>query len=181
MKNTTCAIVDGVVYGVEPVDAEGALLEISFTSGFGDFTTYSVLGDEAWVSDSKYGAKMAGFADGSSRNNEDWLISPALSLSGKSNVVLTFEHAINKGDLANLKTNHTLWISKNYTGGNPNDATWEQVEITTYPNGTSWDYVSSGDVVLPAAYMDNNVRFAFKYLSSDSESATWEIRNLVVK
>ena len=123
----------------------------------------------------------SGFADGASHANEDWLISPALDLSGRSAVNITFEHAINKGDLNNLKTNHTLWMSDNYSAGDPNAATWEQVEITTYPDGKSWTYVSSGEIAVPAAYLKANVRFAFKYLCSDKESATWEMKNLVVK
>lgn len=181
LKNVSCAIVDGEVYGNIPVDVNGAILNVKFTDGLGGFTTYNVLGDQEWGSDSKYGATVSGFQDGSSHANEDWLISPALDLSGKSNVVITFEHAINKGDLNNLKSNHTLWMSADYNSGNPHDATWEQVEITTYPDGKSWTYVSSGEIVIPAAYMKANVRFAYKYLCSDSESATWEIKNLVVK
>ena len=119
IKNTTCAIVDGTVYGIEPVDAEGAILEIPFTAGLGDFVTYSVLGDQVWQSDKTYGAKMSGYADGASHANEDWLISPALNLSGKSSVTITYEHAINKGDLNNLTTNHTMWVSDNYSDGDP--------------------------------------------------------------
>ena len=181
VKNVSCAIVDGTVYGIIPVDSEGAILDVKFTDGLGGFTTYNVLGTQEWKSDSKYGATVSGFADGASHANEDWLISPVLDLSGKSSATITFEHAINKGDLANLKSNHTLWMSDNYTEGNPNDATWEQVVITTYPDGKSWTYVSSGAIAVPAAYLKANVRFAFKYLCSDSESATWEMKNLLVK
>ena len=181
VKNVSCAIVDGTVYGIIPTNTDGAILNVKFTDGLCGFTTYNVKGDQEWKSDSKYGATVSGFANSRSNANEDWLISPVLDLSGKSNVVLSFEHAINKGDLNNLKTNHTLWISDNYTDGAPTAATWEEVTITNYPDGKSWTYVSSGDIVLPAAYMKSNVRFAFKYLCSDSESATWEMKNLVVK
>lgn len=163
---------------VEPVDA---ILDVKFTDGLGNFTTYNVLGEQVWSSDSKYGAKMSGFAGGASHANEDWLISPALDLSGKSGVVITFEHAINKGNVANLKTNHTLLMSDNYSEGNPQSATWQEVPITVYPDGTSWTYVSSGDIVVPAEYLKANVRFAFKYMCSDRESATWEMKNLIVK
>lgn len=181
IKNTSCAIVDGVVYGIEPADVSGAILEMPFTAGLGNFVAYSVSGSQVWQSDKTYGAKMSGYADGSSHANEDWLISPALDLSGKSGVTITYEHAINKGDLNNLKTNHTMWVSDNYSDGDPNAATWKQVEITTYPDGASWTYVSSGAIAVPAEYLKANVRFAFKYLCSDKESATWEVRNLVVK
>ncbi len=181
LKNVSCAIVDGVVYGNIPVDTEGAILDVKFTDGLGGFTTYNVLGAQEWSSDSKYGAKMSGYADGASNANEDWLISPTLDLSGKSSVAITFEHAINKGDLNNLQSNHTLWVSTNYNGGDPATATWEQVTITTYPDGKSWTYVSSDEIAVPTAYLTSNVRIAFKYLCSNSESATWEIKNLVIK
>ncbi len=182
LKSCSCAIVDGTVYGTLPVDTEDAILNETFMKGtLGEFTGYSVLGDEVWKADTKYGAVMSGFANSRSNANEDWLISPALDLSGKSRVVLTFEHAINKGDVANLKTNHTLWMSDNYTEGNPTSATWKQVNITAYPDGTSWTFVSSGEIVVPTEYLKANVRFAFKYLCSDEESASWEIKNLVVK
>ena len=185
IKSTSCAIVDGVVYGVEPgdqpVDNGDAILSISFTSGLGDFTAYSVSGEQVWSSDKTYGAKMSGFANSASHANEDWLISPALDLSGKVSVSINFEHAINKGDVNNLTTNHTLWMSTNYNGGDPTTATWTQVEITSYPDGKSWTYVPSGQIVVPAEFCAANARFAFKYLCSDAESATWEIKNLVVK
>lgn len=182
LKNVTCAIVDGVVYGKEPVVVDDdVILNVPFTSGLGGFEAFSIVGDQAWQSDPTYGANMSGFASGSSHANEDWLVSPALNLAGKSNVVLTFDHAINKGDLANLKTNHTLWITDNYAGGDPNSTTWQQVEITTYPDGASWTFVSSGEIVIPAEYLKDNVRIAFKYLCSDSESATWEIRDLIMQ
>ena len=185
IKNTTCAIIDGTVYGVEPsdepVDNSEAILSISFTAGLGDFTAYSVSGDQVWMSDKTYGAKMSGYADGASHANEDWLISPALDLAGKSGVSISYEHAINKGDLNNLMTNHTMWMSDNYNGGDPATATWTQVEIVAYPDGKSWTHVPSGAIAVPAEYLKSNVRFAFKYLCSDKESATWEVRNLVVK
>ena len=182
IKNTTCAIIDGAVYGVdpsdEPVDNSEAILSISFTAGLGDFTAYSVSGDQVWMSDKTYGAKMSGYANSASHANEDWLISPALDLGGKSGVSISYEHAINKGDLNNLMTNHTMWMSDNYNGGDPTTATWTQVEIVAYPDGKSWTYVPSGAIAVPAEYLKSNVRFAFKYLCSDKESATWEVRNL---
>lgn len=50
---------------------------------------------------------MSGFANSKSNANEDWLISPSIDLTGKTDVKITFDHTINKGALANLQTNHT--------------------------------------------------------------------------
>ncbi|NLE32759.1 MAG: hypothetical protein GX619_07030 [Bacteroidales bacterium] len=156
-----------------------------FNSGLGAFTEYSVSGAQKWFfkpyQSSGY-ANASGYANSQSNANEDWLISPAMDLTKRTAAVLVFEHTINKGDTANLKTNHTLWISTDYTTGNdPATATWTQVPITTYPAGYNWTFVWTGDIPLPASVMgQSNVRFAFKYLCSDTESATWEIRNLSV-
>lgn len=155
--------------------------ETFLNGSFGEFTAYSVSGSQVWTESTSYGASMSGYANSRSNANEDWLISPALDLSGKSSVVVVFEHAINKGEVANKESNHTLWISDDYTDGDPVAATWTQMTIPTYPSGTDWTFVSSGSVVVPAQYLKANVRIAFKYLCSDSESATWEIKNFVVK
>jgi hypothetical protein len=157
------------------------ILSETFTTSLGGFTAESVLGSQVWHSDPTYGAVMSGFATGASHQNEDWLISPAMDLTGKTSAVVKFSHAINKGDVANVSTNHTVWISKNYTSGAPSTATWEQLTGLTYPAGNNWTFVSSGDVIIPSSYLgQTNVRIAFKYLCSDTESASWEIKNLKV-
>lgn len=156
--------------------------EESFATSQGGFTTQSVAGTQVWNYDAtnKY-MKMSGYQSGANNANEDWLISPSIDLSTAPSAVVTFDHTINKGDLANLQTNHTMWVSKNYTSGAPSTATWEKVNIATYPAGNTWTFVNAGKCTLPAGYAgQNNVRVAFKYLSSSAESATWEIRSFKV-
>lgn len=156
--------------------------EESFAASLGGFAGQSVSGSQTWGFDATYKfAKISGYQSGASHANEDWLISPVINLSTAPAAVVNFDHTINKGALANLKTNHTLWISKNYSSGAPSTATWEQITIPTYPTGADWTFVGSGSCVIPAAYLGQaNVRLAFKYLCSDTESATWEIKNLKV-
>jgi hypothetical protein len=152
----------------------------SFASSLGAFTTQNVLGDQVWSS-SAYGATMSGFATSANHANEDWLISPAIDLSDAATGILRFSHTINKGDLASVQSDHTVWISKDYSSGAPSTASWEQLTVPGYPAGTDWNFVSSGDVVIPAAYLgQTNVKIAFKYLSSASQSATWEIKGVKV-
>lgn len=152
-----------------------------FSTSLGDFTAQSVTGAQVWSFSSSYGAVMSGYATGASHQNEDWLISPAMDLTGAGSAILKFSHAINKGTVANVTTNHTVWISKNYTGGLPSTATWEQLTVPSYPPGNNWTFVGSGDVLIPASYFgQTNVRIAFKYLCSDSESASWEIKSVKV-
>ena len=158
------------------------LLSEPFTSTLGSFSQYSVVGTAVWhwatYSPSVY-AMMSGFNGTTNDANEDWLISPSIDMSQYDSAYVTFSHAINKGDVANLQTNHTLWISKNYNTGDPTLATWEQVTIPTYPAGTNWTFVGSGKALIGSGFWgQSNVHFAFKYLCSTVESASWELNNV---
>jgi len=150
------------------------------TSTLGSFTAFSVIGDQLWAG-SQYGATMNGFVGTDDFANEDWLISPAINLTGKATATLSFMHAINYAVLANWQTNHTLWVSTNYSSGAPSTAIWTQVAIPTYPSGTGWTLVNSGNIALPVSVLGNsNCRIAFKYLSTTLEASAWEIKTLKI-
>lgn len=152
-----------------------------FSSDLGKMTPISVAGAQTWRVNTAYkNANMSGFADGKSNANEDWLVSPAFDLTAAKSFSISFEHTINKGNVANMKSEQTLWASDNYSG-DVKSATWTQVTITTYPTGTDWNYVKSGAINLPASLLGKaNVVFAFKYLATDASSANWQIRALKV-
>ena len=152
-----------------------------FSSDLGKMTPISVAGAQTWRVNTAYkNANMSGFADGKSNANEDWLVSPAFDLAAAKSFSISFEHTINKGNVANMKSEQTLWASDNYSG-DVKSATWTQVTITTYPTGTDWNYVKSGAINLPASLLGKaNVVFAFKYLATDASSANWQIRALKV-
>lgn len=152
-----------------------------FSSDLGKMTPISVAGAQTWRVNTAYkNANMSGFADGKSNANEDWLVSPAFDLTAAKSFAINFEHTINKGNVANMKSEQTLWASDNYSG-DVKSATWTQVTITTYPTGTDWNYVKSGAINLPASLLGKaNVVFAFKYLATDASSANWQIRALKV-
>lgn len=141
------------------------------------FSAVSVSGDQVWTYSAQYGAMMSGFAN-ESHANEDWFISPAMNLAGATSATLTFDHARGPASSMSVSTdNYTLWISTDYTSGDPNAASWTQLTIPTH--GTAaWGFVSSGHIDLPQPAA--NTRFAFKYVCNDAESATWEIKNVKV-
>lgn len=148
----------------------------AFDSGLGNFTTNNVKGTPVWTWSSSFGAVMSGLLSGASTDNEDWLISPTIDLKGKASAKLSFDFTINKGVVANMQTNHTLWLSAD------NGATWEQIIIPTYPAGNTWTFVNSGNVIIPDKFLGSSTfKFAFKYLSSTAESASWEIKNAIIK
>lgn len=151
----------------------------TFSSSLGGFTSINVSGTNDWYVDKNYHyAKMNGTA---SDNNEDWLISPALDLSKHKQATLSFEHAANKGNAANKTTMQTLWLSTDYEDGKPSAATWTQVEIPNYPEGTNWTFVNSGTIGIPSEFLHKNMRFAFKYIAATAaEGSCWEIKNVAL-
>ena len=156
-------------------------------SSFETFNSYNVEGAQEWGTNPthpEYGAVMSGFANNTSYANEDWLISPAIDLSSSSNPVLVFDHARGPASSINVgvaEGYYTVWVTNNYTiGEEPSTDNW--VELTGINHGTSaWNWVSSGNIAIPASFKTSTCRIAFRYLSIDGASATWEVKNVVVK
>ena len=185
VKNASYAEADGKVFGTKPVETTGEELlnETLLTqASFDKFTAISVKGDQAWTFDSKYGAKMSGYNGSGTDPNEDWYITPALDLTGKSNVTLTFNHAFGPASsvptTAETKGQYTIWVSNDFNG-DVATATWTQLEGMVYGT-TGWGYVSSGEIAIPTANLKANCRIAWKYVC-ESVSATWEIKEVIVK
>ena len=149
-----------------------------FEDGINKWNAVNVLGDQVWTHDTTHGnpggcAKMSGYSGGA-HANEDWLITPQIDFTGNSNPSLSFDNA----------TNYTgnpleLYISTDYSGvGDPNSANWTQLTFTK--SSGSWSWVSAGSIDL-SSYAEQKVYIGFKFTSTDSESATWEVDNVVVK
>jgi hypothetical protein len=169
--------------GSEPPAESELLNETLLTQeSFGKFTAVNVIGDLGWNLSTTYGAMMSGFADSRSYQNEDWFISPAVDLSSVSNATLSFMHA--RGPEASINVGiannwYQVFVTGNYTG---DVATTTWTELTNVTHGTAkWTFVNSGDLAIPAAAKTATMRFAFKYRCSDTESATWEIKNVILK
>lgn len=188
VKNPTYAVVDGKELGTKPVETTGKELlnETLLTqASFDKFTVVSVTGDEyKWTFDAKYGAKMSGYNNDTKTTvpNEDWFITPALDLTGKSAATITFNHAF--GPAASVpntdatKAQYTIWVSNDFNG-DVKTATWTELKGMVYGT-TGWGYVSSGDIAIPAENLKANCRIAWKYVCNDV-SATWEIKEVIVK
>jgi hypothetical protein len=164
-------------------DGNALLSETLLTqASFDKFTAVNVLGEQVWTYDAKYGAKMSGYANSASVPNEDWFITPAIDLSGKSSATISFDHAFGPAyampDTEAKKAQYTIWVSNDFNG-DVKSATWTELKGMAY--GTDgWAYISSGEVAIPAANLKANCRIAWKYVCQ-TESSTWEIKNVVVK
>ena len=156
------------------------LFEDSFSAGNLDkWTAYSVTGAQVWYyntfgnpSDS---ATMSGYSGGN-QNNEDWLISKPIDLSGVTGAILKFQSV--KRYAGN---DIELYMATTYNGGDPNtDGNWVQLSANFDTDINSWStWTNSGDVDVSAA-AGGNLYIAFKYTSTTSASSTYEIDNVEV-
>lgn len=149
---------------------------------FNTFTPVSVTGIQNWYFSSTYGAICSGYAAGQSNQNEDWLISPIMNLSQVDNPRLTFSHT--RGNAAVMNAGVTegwykAFATANFTG-DPSTTQWIELEGLNQGISTAWQYISSGELVIPDAAKSEYSRIAFRYISSATQSATWEIKNVKV-
>jgi endonuclease/exonuclease/phosphatase family metal-dependent hydrolase len=152
-------------------------------SSFNTFTTFSVAGAQGWNHSTLYGAICSGYVAGENFENEDWLISPPMNLFQTDNVMLTFNHTRGSSNVVTVGVAegwYKVFATADYTG-NPSTTQW--VELPGY-NQTiinAWQFVPSGELILPEIVKSQNSRIAFRYNSIEGQSATWEIKNVKVK
>ena len=147
-----------------------------FTSSFGTYTTYDVLGSQSWEIDYNT-AKMTGYANSTYNANEDWLISKKVSLEGVSEVSMTMTYIARYFD--NLNEEITVWVSSDYTSGDPTAATWTQVPAS-WTSGSNWTDFTSTTLDL-SQFAGQKVTVAVKYLSSDGKAGTIEVQSILIQ
>ena len=156
------------------------LLFEDFDEDLGVFTAYDMYGDQGWHQGTYQGTTYAvcnGYANQTYNENEDWLISPAISSNGYQDAILSFRTAMKfEGDPLQVK------VSIDYDGqSEPTDFEW--VDITDafdYSTG-NYEWVESGEVNVYSAmgYGGQNYHpdfyVAFVYKSSSEAASSWEI------
>lgn len=158
-----------------------------FSNGQGGFTFSNVkLGSElsyVWKATSynnSYYLIASAYTSGKSHESESWAVSPAINLSDCKKATLSFSHAINKlDDKSKIKDFMTVWASTDYAG-DASKATWTKLEVPTYPEGTSWSFVESGDIDLNAFCGKEKVYIGYKYMSENDMSGSWEVNNFKI-
>ena len=143
-----------------------------FTSSIGRFSISDVNTDGlsyvwTWAS-ANYGMKASAYVSKTSHATESWLISPPISLMNASNIVLSFQHAVNKGTPTNLSVKISTDLG----------TTWSNLPVSNWPAGTDWNFVSASESL--DAYANNTVQIAFVYVSTSSDCPTWEIKNFSI-
>ena len=163
----------------EPADfvlsGEGSDFVAALTDNKGNWTFEDVILPEGlnyiWAQSSQYGMKASAFANGTKYVSDSYLVSPALVLG--ENSVLTFEH-VQRYAAEDPATQLTLLIR-----GDKPDSWQYQLPIPNYSDGSSWTFVSSGDIDL-SAYAGKTIQLWFRYTSDENFAATWEIKNVKV-
>ena len=139
------------------------------------WTFVSVNGEMEWTVATHQGNHYAyanGFSSGAAHANEDWCISPAFNLNAYSNPVLTFSTAKNY-----TGPDIEVFFSNNYNGSNPSAATWQP--LTCALSTGSWTWVESGEIDL-SSFSGTECYIGFKYTSTDSEAAGWEVDDILL-
>lgn len=154
---------------------ETVLLE-DFNAGFGLWQTYSVSSSQNWLS--QYGeVRINGY--GQTEPSNDWLISPSINLDMYMNEFMTFYTQWTYGN--DDATDYLkLFYSTDYSGsGNPENATWNELDFNVISTYNSYSWENSGQVDL-SDIDGNNVYFAFQYYSEVSPRR-WYIDQLAIQ
>ena len=166
--------------GVTPPPTPGTqIFSETFASSQGQFTIQDVvLPSEltyVWQHAPSYSCMKASAYFGQAYNAESWLVSPFINLSGVSSAKLSFSQAVNYASPNGVLS---VMISTDYNG-DVTTATWTELNLDQWPAGSNWTFItSSADLT---SYVGQNVTIAFKYTSTTSASATWEVKDFVVE
>lgn len=136
------------------------------------WTQVSMEGESEWTiaeHDNNHYAYMNAYNDGI---NEDWLISPAFDLEAYTNVVLNFRSAMNYNG-----PDIEVYFSNNYDGIDPTTASW--LPLTCDLSQGSWTWTESGEISLDE-FTGTNCHIAYKYTSTETEAAGWEIDDIML-
>ena len=164
------------------MDGEGIIPQTGFwevdfsdeADGIAPFTDHNIIGNQQWYWAHFDGGCVVinGFVGGSALANENWLISPAIDLGDRQGVTLEIREAINF-----ITSHHDMQvlIAADYEGGDPNqDGTWVVFDNFSRPPGNSWNFYDSGAIDI-SQFDGQTIHIAFKYTSTTSGAAAWEI------
>lgn len=136
------------------------------------WTFVTVTGSNAWTIAS-YSNNHYAYANGYNGGvNEQWCISPAFNLNMYSNATLTFRNAKNY-----TGPDVQLFFSNDYNGENPATATWTELEYEKSTGSYAW--AESGAIDL-ASFTGESCYIGFKYTSTETEAAAWEIDDITL-
>ena len=136
------------------------------------WTFVSVEGNKPWTIGQYQGNHYANANGYNGGVNEQWCISPAFSLEQYSDVTLTFLNAKNY-----TGPDVQLFFSNDYDGSDPTTANW--TELTFEMSTGSYTWVESGAIQF-TGFAGDQCYIGFKYTSTETEAAAWEIDDIML-
>jgi hypothetical protein len=124
------------------------------------------------------GMHVQATAYGSTGDSETWLISPPILANGSNTLSFQSQTAFW------VHNGLTVWISTNYSGSNPNSATWLQVPATLAGQSSGSSWVSSGTIPLygfmPQGYT-GQFHIGFKYVGNGTDgTSSYRLDNIQI-
>ena len=112
--------------------------------------------------------------DGKNTENEDWLVTPELDLTGMSEATLTFESQFTTAVPEEFQKQYTVLVSS--TGDIAKAEDWTELPVIPYDSTT----FTTATVSLPTEMIGKKCYIAWKYTCQET-SHEWRLRNVVVK
>ena len=112
--------------------------------------------------------------DGKNAENEDWLITPELDLTGMSEATLIFESQFTTAVPEEFQKQYTVLVSS--TGDITKAEDWTKLPVIPYDSTTFTTATTS----LPTEMIGKKCYIAWKYTCQET-SHEWRLRNVVVK
>ena len=112
--------------------------------------------------------------DGKNAENEDWLITPELDLTGMSEATLIFESQFTTAVPEEFQKQYTVLVSS--TGDIAKAEDWTELPVIPYDSTTFTTATTS----LPTEMIGKKCYIAWKYTCQET-SHEWRLRNVVVK
>lgn len=168
-------------YGTKPGDTPvdptpSGIYSIDFTKSQGEWNIVNAVAlptgiEYVWKQDAQYGMKASAYVSGTRYATDSWLVSPALTLSGET--TMTFSQA--QRYAASGCTDLHIMISSTYAGGDIDVSQWTEITPSQWPTGDDWTFIDC-TATLPAG----TKYVAFRYTSSTTNAATWEIKTVKI-
>lgn len=161
----------------QPEEVKNLPYTEAFSTTLGGFKNYVASGKGEWTID--YGtAKISnhiGGKDGYDQAGTVLLVSPEINLQGQKEAHVAYDYV-----LRYFKNNddQQVLINAAFDAKNPDNG-WKLLN-NSHNESPDWNTFSKADLAIPAEYMGQKIRIAFRYTSTDTGSSTWEVKNFSI-
>ena len=158
-------------------NTEGYYINETFATSFGTFTLKSIEGTPWSIN---YQTATATGYDSASKlttASKSYLVSSEIDLSKSDSAYVQFDYIYRYGGRAGAEDK--VLITDNYTG-DPTTTTWTDI-TGTLTEGADWTTFTTYSKDVPTQFLGKNKVVVALYYACTTSSATWEVKNFVMK